>query len=49
MYLVQGIAGLAALIAIAWKEAVPAGALMGTKTVLNKFIAYINPAAAISS
>ena len=30
------------LIGIPWSEAVSAGALMGTKTVLNEFIAYID-------
>jgi len=34
------------LIGIPWEEAVPAGALMGTKTVLNEFIAYIDLAGA---
>ena len=30
------------LIGIPWNEAIPAGALMGTKTVLNELIAYID-------
>ena len=34
------------LIGIPWSEAVPAGALMGTKTVLNELIAYIDLAGA---
>jgi concentrative nucleoside transporter, CNT family len=30
------------LLGIPWAEAVPAGALMGSKTILNEFIAYID-------
>jgi CNT family concentrative nucleoside transporter len=30
------------LLGIPWHEAVPAGALMGSKTILNEFIAYID-------
>jgi concentrative nucleoside transporter, CNT family len=30
------------LLGISWEEAIPAGALMGSKTVLNEFIAYID-------
>jgi CNT family concentrative nucleoside transporter len=33
------------LIGIPWSEAQAAGALMGTKTVLNEFIAYLDMAA----
>jgi CNT family concentrative nucleoside transporter len=30
------------LMGVPWSEAVPAGALMGTKTILNELIAYID-------
>lgn len=30
------------LMGVPWQEAIPAGSLMGTKTVLNEFIAYID-------
>jgi CNT family concentrative nucleoside transporter len=33
------------LIGIPWNEAATAGSLMGTKTILNEFIAYLNLAA----
>ena len=32
------------LMGIPWSEAIPAGALMGTKTILNEFIAYLEMA-----
>ncbi len=32
------------LLGIPWQEAVPAGALMGSKTILNEFVAYIDMA-----
>lgn len=38
-------APLAWLIGIPWAEAVPAGAILGTKTVLNEFLAYLQLAA----
>ena len=34
------------LVGVPWSEAPAAGALMGTKTVLNEFIAYLDLAAA---
>lgn len=30
------------LMGLPWREAVPAGALMGTKTVINEFVAYLD-------
>jgi len=45
-------APIAWLMGIPWQEAVPAGSLLGTKTVLNEFLAYLDlaktPAAAFS-
>jgi CNT family concentrative nucleoside transporter len=47
------LAPLAFLIGIPWSEAVTAGGLLGTKTVLNEFIAYVDmsqlPAEALSA
>lgn len=40
-----GMAPLVWLAGVPWSEAVTAGALMGTKTVLNEFIAYVDMAA----
>jgi CNT family concentrative nucleoside transporter len=46
-------APVAWLIGIPWGEASAAGALLGTKTILNEFIAYVDlanlPAGALSS
>ncbi len=54
----QGLAGVAFrpvawLIGVPWRETAAAGALLGTKTVLNEFVAYVGlagePAAALSA
>ncbi len=41
----RAMAPLAWLLGLPWSEAVTAGGLLGTKTVLNEFIAYLNLAA----